>query len=290
MSKIKIRLRVYLLKKVINSFKFLLRSLNFNSSILISKNEALLYEKGVALDLFHTNKYLKSSLNEINECYFMVKQLEKIGLKSIKNFFDAGAFCGEYTFYIANKYPEANIISLEGSLDNFKKLLNNYKFSNITNNKIKFINKILSNKEGVAKITKGFNAENRVIHNSESKNTFNNKLDYEINETLTIEAICKSNNMINIDYLKIDLEGSEHLLEDDIIKLKPLFIQMEIAPSIIDLSNYLNMLKSLDKYYLFYTSEKGTVNTKRIENISQFYHKCIKNDQPKDIFLKLKSY
>ena len=165
MKKIVKRLRLYFLKIFIKSFQSIIKILNFNSSLLITKKNSYIYEDGILLNIDYTNRYLKSSKKKINEGNVLIAKLEILGLKKINSFVDAGANYGEYSFFIANKYPDAKIISIEGSSENYNKLLHNYKNSKLASKNITFMNVIISDKNGTAKITKGLNAENMVLIN-----------------------------------------------------------------------------------------------------------------------------
>ena len=79
MKKIVKRLRLYFLKIFIKSFQSIIKILNFNSSLLITKN-SYIYEDGILLNIDYTNRYLKSS-KKINEGNVLIAKLEILGLK-----------------------------------------------------------------------------------------------------------------------------------------------------------------------------------------------------------------
>ena len=121
---------------------------------------------------------------------------------------------------------------------------------------------------------------------NEVKNT---NINYEIKECQTLETICASIGIRDIDVLKIDIEGSEYLLKNDILSLCPLYISMEFAPYLTNNSEYKNMLKILSEKYLIYSEGGGSIqNPKIIENIDMYIDDLIKKRQPVDILLKLK--
>ena len=151
------------------------------------------------------------------------------------------------------------------------------------------MNVIISDKNGTAKITKGLNAENMVLINDTFDELKNKKINYEIKECQTLETICNSTGITDIDVLKIDIEGSEYLLKNDILSLCPFYISMEFAPYLTNNLEYKNMLKVLSEKYLIYSEGGGSIqNPKIIEDINSYIDLLIKKNQPVDLLLKLK--
>lgn len=138
------------------------------------------------------------------------KIIQKVLPEKLKNdnliIFDVGANIGNYTRFINGVFPKSNIYCFEPNLDTFNKLVSNTK--NLDN--VKAFNYGAGSKAGNIKIytTK----ENDVSsHATMLKSVFDDKNDLlEINtELITLNEFCINNNISEIDFLKIDVEGFE---------------------------------------------------------------------------------
>ena len=131
-------------------------------------------------------------------------------------FWDVGANIGLYSIYASQKFKNIEIVSFEPSPSNLKILTRNISLNNLKN-KIKINQFPLSNKE------------NQYLEMNESDflygsalNVFGEKIDFEGNEIkskngykifgTTIDFILKNNFLNCPDYLKLDVDGIEHLI------------------------------------------------------------------------------
>jgi FkbM family methyltransferase len=116
---------------------------------------------------------------------------------------DAGANIGMGVLYWKRLYPKSKIIAFEPSRMAYKSLLKNVEANNLTN--VQCINKAVADKEGVLQFT-----TNEIISGSlvTEKNLKDN---YEVDVTTLGKYIQE-----NIDLLKIDIEGAEKFIFDDI--------------------------------------------------------------------------
>ena len=135
---------------------------------------------------------------------------------------DGGAFIGEYTSYFAKKYPGATVYAIEPSPTNYGYLQKNLKMNHLTN--VKTFNVALSNKIGEADFTDDAS--------SSKVGQGNTKV-----QTITLKKFVADNNITTIDFLKLDIEGYEPLLIDDLDELlsqggiKHLVVEMgRVAP------------------------------------------------------------
>ena len=129
---------------------------------------------------------------------------------------DVGANIGMAVLYWKKKYPEARIIAFEPDKKAFKSLLKNVEANNLTN--VKCLNKAISDKEGYAE----FNT-NEIISGSIIREK-NLRTKYSV-ETTTLKKFLEE----KIDFLKVDIEGSEKFifndLKDSIGNIKFLFLE-----------------------------------------------------------------
>ena len=124
---------------------------------------------------------------------------------------DGGANIGFAALYLKNRYPDAAIFSIEPDDSNFKLLMKNtsqYK-------KIVCYNNCIWNKKAKLKIVnKDAGNESFVVAEVNMNN-----LDVDAINAITINEIVKQNNIVNIDLLKMDIEGSErNVFEDNYIE------------------------------------------------------------------------
>ena len=140
--------------------------------------------------------------------------IDKFAKNSV--FWDVGANVGLYSIYASQKFKNIEIVSFEPSPSNLKILTRNISLNNLKN-KIKINQFPLSNKE------------NQYLEMNESDflygsalNVFGEKIDFEGNEIkskngykifgTTIDFILKNNFLNCPDYLKLDVDGIEHLI------------------------------------------------------------------------------
>lgn len=116
---------------------------------------------------------------------------------------DAGANIGMAVLYWKKRYPKAKIIAFEPSREAYKSLVKNVEANNLKD--VICIDKALSNTNGTQKFT-----TNEVISGSLilEKDLANN---YDV-ETTTLGEYLKD----EVDFLKIDIEGAEKLIYDDV--------------------------------------------------------------------------
>ena len=125
------------------------------------------------------------------------------------NFVDIGSNFGEISIYIAKKFPQTKVLSIEASRANCFIQKNNIKINNVSN--IILENAIVSNKNGSKYISKDLGSEN-YVSNSKLSN-------FEKVRSSTLHELLRKNNINFIDFLKIDIEGHIPLLSEDLINL-----------------------------------------------------------------------
>lgn len=141
--------------------------------------------------------------NNENDCdmqnngeYHLLNKLKN----KLKTVFDVGANVGEWTNYIYNLKTDCQIYSFEPSKKTYAELQNN------TNNQIKIFN-----------IGFGIKKENVIFYNYDSstlnsiykRDNVSKKITEEMVQIDTIDNFCIKNNINEISFLKIDVEGNE---------------------------------------------------------------------------------
>ena len=112
---------------------------------------------------------------------------------------DAGANIGLAAVYFSHRYPQANIVAIEPSVDNFTVLQKNI----ASYDKIKAYCKGLWNNDVYLKIINTEGVQNAFMV---AETTENNPAALP---AISIDTIMKEQNWESIDILKVDIEGSE---------------------------------------------------------------------------------
>tara|TARA_R100000008_G_scaffold8252_1_gene4340 strand:+ start:92 stop:823 length:732 start_codon:yes stop_codon:yes gene_type:complete len=146
----------------------------------------------------------------INDIYKIKNMLNFLNLKEPSVVVDLGAQIGGFTKYCAVSFPNTKIFSYEATKENFDLLKKNV--SNFSNVKIE--NKIVCGNKNPTKIEwdkqdKGLGLNTggiRVLYEDNKKTLENNT---------TLSKIIEENDIEQIDFLKIDIEGSEYNVIED---------------------------------------------------------------------------
>jgi len=123
--------------------------------------------------------------------------LKQIKLEKNSVFLDVGANLGFYSLFAGKKCPNGLVISIELDKDYYEKILENLKINNFEN--IKCINCAISDVDG-SKI-KLFKAMNPTI--------FGDGDNFSFVESRTLDSIISEFQLIQIDWMKIDVESAE---------------------------------------------------------------------------------
>lgn len=190
--------------------------------------------------------------------------------------FDCGANIGDYTNELVEMFPDASIHSFEPLDITYNILVKNVKSKSVKLNKIG-----LSNRTGDDAIY--YNENNLGL-----TSLFDRQLDYHslslpssnTIKLITIDEYCKLNNINNIDFLKMDIEGGEYnallgatnMLKNSKIKV----IQIEFGGCQIDarvfFRDYWNLLN--EQYYVYRIVSNGLIKIKKYEEILEIYLTC----------------
>ncbi len=138
------------------------------------------------------------------------RSYELLGFTSIDRdatIVDLGANIGVFTLYGAARSPSGKIISVEPDPTNFQQLRRNVlanKFSNI-----ELVQKAISNVSGPTRLFLVHPTGHTIMKSSGAYPVITC-------ESLTMDDLMRSYNISHIDFLKIDIEGAEFLLFDDL--------------------------------------------------------------------------
>ena len=216
-----------------------------------------------------------------------IKWIDNFSVKSNSTFWDIGANIGLYSIYAAAKHKNLNVISFEPALSNLRVLSRNISINNFSN-KIKIFQVALSNKKNTFQ---EFNES--IFQEGGSLNTFGEKFGFDGNlinkkNTYSIYGTTLNylveNEILEIpDYIKIDVDGIEHLilsgankfLKND--KIKGICVEIN--------EKFLQQKKSISDLLIksdFIFQDKATVRDKNVnddfsETFNFFYIKNLNN-------------
>ena len=266
--------QLHLLKTNIKILKWLLNYFDYNADILINKNECFIGDDGVFLNAKVSNRYLKkrsgvyNNSKKINQGFKLYEVVKRI-LNKVDVIVDLGAHVGEISLYFSKMYPNSRIFSIEPTRKNLLLLKENIQSQFFECNNITIIEKVVCNYNGKIEITSSYGAENTIMLDPKInlQMTHHNKKTEKITEevdAITLQNFCEQNKIDEIDFIKIDIEGSEPLLTEGINKLKPKLIYIEISDKNIEVS-YQEMFDMLKDTYKIYD-----MNLKVIDDIKFF--------------------
>ena len=236
----------YLLKIMENVSK-ILKSFDFKDSITFEESVPYIDQNGIKLRLNSTlylkhlgKKYKSQSSNTIN----FIKMI-KLNPKII---IDLGACWGEYSLFFAREFPNCSVFSIEGSPTNFKTFQDNLRTNQKLAKRIKPYNLIITDFDGIEEISNNLNGMNTIKSLNHAEKNF-----VKVNAN-KFNSFLNSQNLSDVDFIKIDIEGSELKLLDDLKAINFKLLQIELI-NYNKISDNLNFVKNLSEFCVFYNIE-----------------------------------
>ena len=237
-------LRSRYILKIIENVSKVLNIFDFKDNIIFEGTVPYINLNGIKLKLntayflkHSGKKFLSQSLNSIN----FIKRFQL----NPKLIIDLGACWGEYTLFFAKEFPKCKIFSIEGSPVNFNTLKENIKRNNELGNLIKTFNLIITDFDGVEKISNNLNTMNTITNVEDTKINLVKIKSKKLTSFLYDEGISE------IDFIKIDIEGAELKLLNDLKKINFKLLQIELI-NYNKLENNLNFVRELSNFCNFY--------------------------------------
>ena len=181
-------------------------------------------------------KFVSESSNTIN----FIKSI-KLNPKIL---IDLGACWGEYSLFFAREFPNCSIFSIEGSPINFKTFQDNLEINKKLKDRIKAYNLIITDFNGFEKITNNLNSMNTI------KRLNHDERDYVEVKAKKLNSFLSSENLNDIDFIKIDIEGSELKLLNDLKAINFKLLQVELI-NFNPIKDNLNFVKNLSEFVFF---------------------------------------
>ena len=238
-------LRGQLLLNSINSISKTLSLFDFKDQILFENNFPFIVIEEIKFLLNHKfylkhtgKKFLSSSKESIDFLnHFKINP---------HNIIDLGACWGEFSLFLSKQFPTCKIYSIEGSEENFNVLKINLKHNLKYSKNIEPFNIIISDNDGFEEILDSISTMNVIKRLKDQKDG-----NYKKIKAYTINTFISKISDKVVDFLKIDIEGSEQNLLSDLKKIFFKSIQIELI-NYNSIENNINFLKELQPIYNFH--------------------------------------
>lgn len=168
---------------------------------------------GIIMDTEGTNRYFKTRCQgNGNQAEFFVSFLAKLGIQDFETFVDIGANDGEASLFFAKYYPGCRIVSVEPSPKNLQILHGNIAMQmNFDATHIDVQELALSDSNGRAQLSDKY-SRSSLIGAEGAEHSF------EVT-TRTLHDFWQERALNEVDLVKMDIEGAEVRLVDDLISL-----------------------------------------------------------------------
>ena len=271
-------LRSNYLFNLINYLSKILNYFNYQNNIVFENNLPFIVIKNIKLMICNPY-YLKNVEKKINLSFEKTENfLSKLNIDP-KYILDLGACWGECSIYLSSIYKEAKVFSIEGALKNYRIFETNLKHNSKFSSNIVANHLIISNKNGY----EGVNSLSTMTIRNLSLNIDKNEYEKVICSSL-INYI-KKHKIPNIDFLKIDIEGSELNIIDDLLIAPIRSMQIEIINyNSIDLN--LEFLSKLSRKFYFH--KPNTWNIINFNELKNLVTNHLSQNPALDVFLSKK--
>ena len=269
----------YILKTMQNVSK-LLKLLNFQDKIIFQDGVPYIILNKVKFTLDNPLFLKHTGRKYLSQCENTINFINHIHLKP-KIIIDIGACWGEYSLLLAKEFPKSKIFSIEGSPVNFKSFQKNININSKISKIIFPVNLIISDLDGEGTITNKLNTMN--VANDVNKA----EVDVVKVKSKKLKTFISDNSLKKIDFMKIDIEGSELKLLNCIQNNNIEVIQIELI-NYNDIKYNIEFIVALSEFFNFF----DTKNYKRlsVEQTKELITYSLTKQPTIDIFLVNKNY
>jgi len=195
-------------------------------------------------------------------------------------FIDIGACLGEYSIYFAKNFPKSKVYSIEAQPDNLKLLKKNIELNKCEKN-IKIIENAVSDFTDQSYYLTNNNAESEVIIDDKNSDL----------RSITLSSLINKEKLNKIDFLKVDIEGSNYKVAQCIInnlsKIQHIQYAFEKGPPEIFL-NFVDCLKDFYDFYILDKNEFKIINLNHLKDKTKKIGPTPSNKTCFDLYLKKK--
>jgi len=227
--------QITLLEKILDVFKFKNRIISIDNKFYIEVD-------GVNLQIV-SSYFLKGVGEEIRSSAKKICDVLDHFKEKPEIIIDVGSCWGETSLYLAKRYGGSIIFSIEGSTDNFVIQLENKTKQDFETANLYIDNLIISDKNGSAYITNGIGT----MHQVQNYDPRVSNLVKVKAQTLT--RFFQEKNIDYADIVKIDIEGHEPKLINDLLILDIRFLFIEVGSLFHPIEVSYNFLLTLSKKF-----------------------------------------
>ena len=266
--------------KVMENVSRLLKLFNFQDQIIFQDGVPYIILNKVKFVLDNPLFLKHTGRKHLSQCHNTINFINHINLKP-RIIIDIGACWGEYSLLLAKEFPKSKIFSIEGSPINFKSFKKNIKINSKISKIISPFNLIISDLDGEGTITNNLNTMN--IANDL------NKSEAGVVKVISqkLKTFISDNDLKQVDFIKIDIEGSELKLLDCLLSNYFKVIQIELI-NYNDINDNIEFIVALSEFFDFFNTE--TYKKSNLEQIKELITYTLLQQPTIDIFLVNKNY
>ena len=222
-------LRSHLLRRRTRQLSQLMSELKFNEEISVrASGDVLVTSGGISLSAEKTNRYFKINGEMVGNEGKDLSDVLAARQIEVRQFIDIGANFGEISLYFSKNFPQASILSIEASPDNFGVLKKNRARQHFDTRNITAVNMAVGEGRGKVQISKGLASGNTIVLDNK------NELRDEVRQTEEIDMVplrelTEQYGFDAPDFIKIDIEGAEPFLTADLVALSAQALFIEFA-------------------------------------------------------------
>jgi FkbM family methyltransferase len=205
-------LRGMLVRAQVTRLQDVLARIGYPNELRISRDACFVEVNGLDLNAGLVDRYYKflGAHPTETEAEKLFNRLKALGI-DVKCFVDLGANFGEFSLWFA-KHTEATVLAVEPSTENIRIFESNAVRNGIDMARVHLVKKAIADKPGTMQMTVGKSQGNTIVNVAGETETI---------VTDTLDHCLREHGITNIDALKIDIEGAEPLLQDDLAKWLP---------------------------------------------------------------------
>ncbi len=236
----------YMLKAMENVSK-LLKLFDFQDKIIFQDGVPYIIVNKVKFVLDNPLFLKHTGRKHLSQCQNTINFFNHIHLKP-RVIIDIGACWGEYSLILAKEFPKSKIFSIEGSPLNFKSFQKNISINGKISKIIFPFNLIISDLDGEGTITNNLNTMN--VANDLNKS----EASVVQVKSQKLKTFILDNDLKQIDFIKIDIEGSElkllNCLQSNYFKV----IQIELI-NYNDIRDNIEFVVALSEIFNFFDTK-----------------------------------
>ena len=236
----------YILKAMENVSK-LLKLFDFQDKIIFQDGVPYIIVNKIKFVLDNPLFLKHTGRKHLSQCQNTINFINHIHLKP-KIIIDIGACWGEYSLILAKEFPKSKIFSIEGSPLNFKSFQKNISINSKISKIIFPFNLIISDLDGEGTITNNLNTMN--VANDLNKS----EASVVQVKSQKLKTFILDNGLKQIDFIKIDIEGSElkllNCLQSNYFKV----IQIELI-NYNDIRDNIEFVVALSEIFNFFDTK-----------------------------------